>query len=421
MLDIRRIRQNPQEIEHLLAKKHVIVDLNQVNVLDQKRREILAQIEGLKAERNQNSERVAAKKKRGEDASDLIDATRAIGEQIRDLEASIEPLDGELRTFLLTVPNVPLPEVPDGSSSDDNVEMHRWGQLPEFHFEPLPHWDLGERLGIFDFERARKITGARFSVLKGLGSRLSRALIDYMLDHARDRGYLEISPPYMVNYDSMVGTGQFPKFVDDAFGVTPAGYFLIPTAEVPLTNLHRGEILAFDALPIKYTAYTASFRAEAGAAGRDTRGLIRQHQFDKVELVRIVEPDQSPAAMEEMLRDAETILEELEVPYRTVLLCGGDMGFGQAKTYDIEVWMPSYGRYVEISSVSNMTDFQARRAEIRYRPKGSKKTELVHTLNGSALAVGRTIAALVENYQTASGHVRIPAALQSYMSGVKEI
>lgn len=421
MLDIRRIRQNPQEIEHLLAKKHVIVDLNQVKVLDQKRREILAQIEGLKAERNQNSERVAAKKKRGEDASDLIEATRTIGEQIRDLEASIEPLDGELRTFLLTVPNIPLPEVPDGSSSDDNVEMHRWGQLPAFHFEPLPHWDLGERLGIFDFERARKITGARFSVLKGLGSRLSRALIDYMLDHARDRGYLEISPPYMVNYDSMVGTGQFPKFIDDAFGVTPAGYYLIPTAEVPLTNLHRGEILASDALPIKYTAYTASFRAEAGAAGRDTRGLIRQHQFDKVELVRIVEPEQSSAAMEEMLRDAETILEELEVPYRTVLLCGGDMGFGQAKTYDIEVWMPSYGRYVEISSVSNMTDFQARRAEIRYRPKGSKKTELVHTLNGSALAVGRTIAALVENYQTASGHVRIPAALQSYMSGVKEI
>jgi seryl-tRNA synthetase len=421
MLDIRRIRQDPQEIEHLLAKKHVIVDLNQVNILDQKRRDILAQIEGLKAERNQNSESVAAKKKRGEDASDLISATRLIGEQIRDLEASIEPIDGELRTFLLTVPNIPLPEVPDGSSSDDNVELHRWGQLPRFHFEPLPHWDLGERLGIFDFERARKITGARFSVLKGLGSRLSRALIDYMLDHARGRGYLEISPPYMVNYDSMVGTGQFPKFVDDAFGVTPAGYYLIPTAEVPLTNLHRGEILSADALPIKYTAYTASFRAEAGAAGRDTRGLIRQHQFDKVELVRIAESDKSAIAMEEMLRDAETILEELEMPYRTVLLCGGDMGFGQAKTYDIEVWMPSYGRYVEISSVSNMTDFQARRAEIRYRPKGSKKTELVHTLNGSALAVGRTIAALVENYQSASGHVRIPLALQSYMPGVKEI
>ncbi len=421
MLDIRRIRQNPQEIEHLLAKKHVVVDLNQVNILDQKRRDFLAEIEGLKAERNQNSERVAAKKKRGEDASDLINATRSIGEQIRDLEASIEPLDGELRTFLLTVPNTPLPEVPEGNSSDDNVELHRRGQIPEFHFEPIPHWDLGEQLGIFDFERARKITGARFSLLKGLGSRLSRALIDYMLDHARDRGYLEISPPYMVNYDSMVGTGQFPKFVDDAFGVTPSGYYLIPTAEVPLTNLHRGEILSTDALPIKYTAYTASFRAEAGAAGRDTRGLIRQHQFDKVELVRIVEPDRSATAMEEMLRDAETILEELELPYRTVLLCGGDMGFGQAKTYDIEVWMPSYGRYVEISSVSNMTDFQARRAEIRYRPKGSKRTELVHTLNGSALAVGRTIAALVENYQTASGHVSIPLALQSYMSGVNEI
>ncbi len=421
MLDIRRIRQDPEEVERLLAKKHVVVDLNQVNILDQRRRDVLGEIERFKAERNKSSELVAAKKKRGEDATEIIEKTRIVGEQIKQLEASLAPLDEELRLFLLTVPNTPLPEVPDGVSADDNVEIHRVGLVPQFHFEPLPHWDLGERLGIFDFERARKITGARFTVLKGMGAQLSRALINYMLDHARARNYLEVAPPYMVNYDSMVGTGQFPKFMDDAFGVTPHNYFLIPTAEVPLTNLHRGEILSADLLPIRYTAYTASFRAEAGAAGRDTRGLIRQHQFDKVELVRIVEPGESARAMEEMLRDAETILEELEIPYRTVLLCGADMGFGQAKTYDIEVWMPSYGRYVEISSVSNMTDFQARRAEIRYRPKGAKKTELVHTLNGSALAVGRTMAALVENYQTMSGHVRIPDVLKSYMSGVEEI
>ncbi len=417
MLDIRRIRQNPEEIETLLAKKHVAIDLGKVRQLDETRREILGQIENLKAQRNQNSEQVSAKKKRGEDASQLIAKTREVGDRIRDLEASLTPLDEELRHFLLTIPNTPLPEVPDGSTADDNLEIHREGQIPTFSYPAQPHWDLGERLGIFDFERARKISGARFTVFKGSGARLTRALANYMLDHARAAGYVEVAPPYLVNYESMVGTGQFPKFVDDAFAVDDHRYYLIPTAEVPLANLHREEILSPEELPLKYCAYTASFRAEAGAAGRDTRGVIRQHQFDKVELVRVVPPENSGQALDEMLREAESILEELRLPYRTVLLCGGDMGFGHAKTYDIEVWMPSYDRYVEISSVSNMTDFQARRSEMRYRPVGSKKTEFVHTLNGSALAIGRTIAAIVENYQDAAGHVRIPEVIKSYMPG----
>lgn len=421
MLDIRRIRQNPDEISQLLAKKGVAVDLGQVQKLDEDRRQILGQIEALKAERNQNSEQVSAKKKRGEDASDLIEKTRQVGDHIRELEASIAPLDEELRRFLLTVPNTPLPEVPNGGTAEDNVELHRVGTIPTFSFTPEPHWDLGEKLGILDFERARKITGARFTVFKGAGARLTRALANYMLDHARQRGYLEVVPPYLVNYDSMVGTGQFPKFIDDAFAVDDHRYYLIPTAEVPLTNLHREEILSLDELPLKYCAYTPSFRAEAGAAGRDTRGVIRQHQFDKVELVRIVSPETSAEAMDAMLRDAETLLEELGLAYRTVLLCGGDMGFGQAKTYDIEVWMPSYNRYVEISSVSNMTDFQARRADMRYRPAGSKKTEFVHTLNGSALAIGRTIAAIIENYQTSRGRVHIPQVLHPYMTDIEEI
>lgn len=421
MLDIRRIRQNPEEIAQLLAKKGVVLDLGQVQKLDEDRRQILGQIEALKAERNQNSEKVSTKKKRGEDATDLIELTRQVGDRIRELEASIAPLDEELRRFLLTVPNTPLPEVPNGSTAEDNLELHRVGSVPAFSYTPEPHWDLGEKLGILDFERARKITGARFTVFKGAGARLTRALANYMLDHARQRGYLEVVPPYLVNYDSMVGTGQFPKFIDDAFAVDDHRYYLIPTAEVPLTNLHREEILSWDELPLKYCAYTPSFRAEAGAAGRDTRGVIRQHQFDKVELVRIVSPETSSEAMDAMLRDAETLLEELDLAYRTVLLCGGDMGFGQAKTYDIEVWMPSYNRYVEISSVSNMTDFQARRSDMRYRPAGSKKTEFVHTLNGSALAIGRTVAAIMENFQTSTGRVRIPQVLKPYMAPLEEI
>ncbi|HBQ96418.1 MAG: serine--tRNA ligase [Firmicutes bacterium] len=414
MLDIRRIRQDPETVARLLAKKHVEVDLDVVQRLDAKKREITLHIERLKAQRNQASEEVSQRKKRGEDVTGLIAETRLVGEKIKELEASLEPIDQELQDFLYTVPNTPLPQVPEGESADDNQEMHRFGEVPRFSFPAKPHWELGEMLEIIDFERARKISGSRFSLMRGMGARLNRALINFMLDHARERGYQEVAPPYLVNEASMLGTGQFPKFAEDAFHVVPHDYYLIPTAEVPLTNLFRDEIIT-GPFPLKFTAYTASFRAEAGAAGRDTRGLIRQHQFDKVELVRFEEPQGSEAAIEEMLRDAESVLEELELPYRTVMLCGGDMGFGQALTYDIEVWMPSYGKYVEISSVSNMTDFQARRANIRYRPSGVKKTEFVHTLNGSALAVGRTIAAILENYQRPNGHVKIPDVLRSYL------
>lgn len=420
MLDIKRIRQEPDTVKALLAKKHVKVNLDTVKELDQKRRQVTLQIEQLKARRNQSSEAVSQRKKRGEDAEALIVETRQVGEEIKALETSLEPIDKELQDFLLTVPNTPLPQVPAGESAADNVEVHKFGTPPVFSFPVQAHWDIGEALGILDFERARKISGARFTVLADGGARLSRALINFMLDHARARGYQEMATPYLVNAASMFGTGQFPKFVDDVFHVVPHDYYLIPTAEVPLTNLYRDEIIAAP-LPLKFTAYTASFRAEAGAAGRDTRGLIRQHQFDKVELVRFEEPEKSEAALQQMLRDAESVLEDLGLPYHTVMLCGGDMGFGQALTYDIEVWLPSYGKYVEISSVSTMTDFQARRAGIRYRPAGSKKTELVHTLNGSALAVGRTMAALLENYQMANGHVQIPEGLRPYMGGLDQL
>jgi len=417
MLDLKRIRQEPETVRELLRKKHVEVDFTPLLDWDQKRRELLAEVEQLKAERNRVSEEVARRKKSQQDATSLIEEMRGVGEHIQRLENELGPLEEAIRDFLLGVPNTPLADVPNGDGADDNQEVHRVGDPPHFHFPVKPHWDLGESLDILDFERGRKLSGSRFTVLKGDGARLSRALINFMLDHNRARGYREIAPPYLVNRDALIGTGQLPKFADDVFRVVPHEYYLIPTAEVPLTNLHRNEILNEKDLPLKYTAYTASFRAEAGAAGRDTRGIIRQHQFDKVELVRVVRPDDSEAALAEMVRDAESLLEALELPYRTVLLCGGDMGFGQAKTYDIEVWLPSYDNYVEISSCSNMTDFQARRADIRYRPQGSKRTEFVHTLNGSALAVGRTMAALLENHQQADGSIRIPERLQPYFGG----
>ncbi|MCY0899650.1 MAG: serine--tRNA ligase [Firmicutes bacterium] len=421
MLDIRRIRQEPEELQRLLAKKGVEVDFGPLLDQDAKRRQLLTQMEQLKAERNRVSQEVARLKKEGQESQHLIEEMREVGDRIAAFESSVRQLDDDILRLLLTIPNPPLPDVPDGKTSEDNQEVRRWGAPRSFDFAPLPHWDLGEALKIIDFERARKISGARFAVLTGMGARLSRALIDFMLDHNRQRGYLEIAPPYLVNRDALIGTGQFPKFADDVFRVVPHELFLIPTAEVPLTNLHRDEILAEAALPIRYTGYTASFRAEAGAAGRDTRGIIRQHQFDKVELVQFVLPEESPDALERMVADAEHLLQLLGLPFRTVLLCGGDMGFAQAKTYDIEVWMPSYGRYVEISSCSNMGDFQARRANIRYRPSASKKTEFVHTLNGSALAVGRTIAALLENWQEPDGTVVLPEVLHPYLGGETRI
>lgn len=417
MNDIRRIRQEPEEMQRLLAKKGIEVDFGPLIALDSRRREALTEMEQLKAERNRVSEEVARIKKTGGDADALILEMRGVGERIAALEADVRTMDGELEAELLTIPNPPMADVPDGGSADDNVEVRLWGQVPAFDFDPKAHWDLGESLHVLDFERGRKLSGARFTVFAGLGAQLSRALINFMLDHNRARGYVEMAPPYLVNREALVGTGQFPKFEEDVFRVVPHEYYLIPTAEVPLTNLHRDEILPDAELPIRYTAYTASFRAEAGAAGRDTRGIIRQHQFDKVELVQFARPEESEAALEAMVSVAQDVLEQLELPYRTVLLCGGDMGFTQAKTYDIEVWMPSYARYVEISSVSLFGDFQARRANIRYRPQGSKKTEFVHTLNGSALAIGRTFAALLENYQQADGSVRIPAVLRPYLGG----
>ncbi|MCY0878110.1 MAG: serine--tRNA ligase [Firmicutes bacterium] len=421
MLDIRRIRQEPEEIQRLLRKKGVEVDFAPLLERDATRRQLLTQMEQLKAERNRVSQDVARLKKDGAAHEHLIEQMRKVGDRIAAFEASVRQLDDEIRNLLLTIPNPPWPDVPDGETSDDNVEVRRWGEPRLFDFAPQPHWDLGEALGIIDFERARRMSGARFSVFRGSGARLSRALINFMLDHNRTRGYLEIAPPYLVNRDALVGTGQFPKFTEDVFRVVPHELFLIPTAEVPLTNMHRDEILAEAALPIRYTGYTASFRAEAGAAGRDTRGIIRQHQFDKVELVQFVSPEESPQALEGMVDDAEDLLRLLGLPFRTVLLCGGDMGFSQAKTYDIEVWMPSYERYVEISSCSNMGDFQARRANIRYRPTASKKTEFVHTLNGSALAVGRTLAAILENYQMADGTVAVPEVLRPYLGGADRI
>jgi seryl-tRNA synthetase len=421
MLDIRRIRQEPEELQRLLAKKGVEVDFGPLLDQDAKRRQPLTQMEQLKAERNRVSQEVARLKKEGQESQHLIEEMREVGDRIAAFESSVRQLDDDILRLLLTIPNPPLPDVPDGKTSEDNQEVRRWGAPRSFDFAPLPHWDLGEALKIIDFERARKISGARFAVLTGMGARLSRALIAFMLDHNRQRGYVEIAPPYLVNRDALIGTGQFPKFADDVFRVVPHELFLIPTAEVPLTNLHRDEILAEAALPIRYTGYTASFRAEAGAAGRDTRGIIRQHQFDKVELVQFVVPEESPDALERMVADAEHLLQLLGLPFRTVLLCGGDMGFAQAKTYDIEVWMPSYGRYVEISSCSNMGDFQARRANIRYRPSASKKTEFVHTLNGSALAVGRTIAALLENWQEPDGTVVLPEVLHPYLGGETRI
>lgn len=417
MMDMRRIRENPAEVQALLAKKGVVVDLTRLIEQDQERRRLLTDMEQLKAERNRVSLEVAQKKKAGENADALVEEMRGVGDRISQFKAELREVDAGLQEEMMAIPNPPLKDVPDGATQEDNVEVRRWGPVPRFSFEPKPHWELGEALGILDFDRARKITGARFTVFAGVGAEMARALVNFMLDHNRRRGYTEMAPPYLVNRESLVGTGQLPKFAEDVFRVVPHEYYLIPTAEVPLTNLHRDEILNERDLPIRYTGYTASFRAEAGAAGRDTRGIIRQHQFDKVELVQFTKPEDSADALAAMVKDAEDVLEQLGLPYRTVLLCGGDMGFTQEKTFDLEVWMPSYGRYVEISSVSLFGDFQARRARIRYRREESKKTELVHTLNGSALAIGRTFAAILENFQEAQGSVAVPAVLQPYLDG----
>ncbi|NLW39612.1 MAG: serine--tRNA ligase [Tissierellia bacterium] len=422
MLDIRRIRKNPDEVVKALEKRHGDFPIQKVLELDEKRRSLLTEVEGMKSKQNSVSKDIPRLKKEGKDISNLLEEMRELSDKIKELDSKVKDIDQELRETLLYIPNTPHESVAEGESDEDNMEIRKWGEPTEFDFEPKAHWDLGTELDILDFERASKLTGARFSLFKGAGALLERALINFMLDiHTNEHGYEEVSPPFMVNRDSMIGTGQLPKFEDDMFYIPSKDYFLIPTAEVPLTNIFRDEILDEDMLPIYLTAYTPCFRQEAGSAGRDTRGLIRNHQFDKVELVKFSLPENSYDELEKLTNNAEIILQRLGLPYRVVALCSGDLGFSAAKTYDLEVWMPSYGRYVEISSCSNFEDFQARRANLRFRRKDSKKVEFVHTLNGSGLAVGRTLAALLENYQQEDGTIIVPEALRPYAKNLEKI
>jgi seryl-tRNA synthetase len=435
MLDLAFVRSNLELVEAKLRDRgqDPAELLGDFRALDQNRRERITEAEQLKAQRNKLSEEVAQLKKSGQDASAVMEQTRALKSRTEELEASATDAEARMRAILARIPNLPLPDVPVGASEKQNVEIKRWGEQPKFDFAAKPHWELGEQLGILDFERAAKLSGARFAVYWGAGARLERALISFMLDiHTREHAYTEVLPPFMVNSKSLFGTGQLPKFAEDLFrcadeqGYEPGVYrendhWLIPTAEVPVTNLYRDEILDEADLTRSLTAYTPCFRSEAGSYGKDVRGIIRQHQFQKVELVKFTRPEDSEAEHEKLTRNAETILERLGLPYRRVLLCTGDMGFSSAKTYDLEVWLPGQGLYREISSCSNFGDFQARRANIRYRPKGQNKTALVHTLNGSGLAVGRTWLAIVENYQQAGGSVKIPEALLPYMGGTTVI
>ena len=422
MLDARFIRTNPEAVRAGLAKRNTGVNLDRFLSLDARRREIIQEAEQLKNKRNTVSQEIARRKKEKKDADALIAEMQQVSEVIRKLDDEAREVDEQLNGILLTLPNIPHESVPVGKSDANNVEIRRWGSPTKFAFEPKAHWDIGEDLDILDFATAAKVTGARFTFYKGLGARLERSLFTFMMDlHSMKHGYTEVFPPYMVHRRSMIGTGQLPKFEEDAFKVAGTEYFLIPTAEVPVTNMHREQILDGALLPIKYCAYSACFRAEAGSAGRDTRGLIRQHQFNKVELVKFARPENSYAELETLTNDAEDVLKELGLPYRVVSLCSGDLGFSSAKTYDLEVWLPSYQRYVEISSCSNFEDFQARRADIKFRDGAKGKPQYVHTLNGSGVAVGRTVAAILENYQQEDGSVVIPEKLRSYMGGVERI
>ncbi|WP_213974114.1 serine--tRNA ligase [Tepidanaerobacter acetatoxydans] len=423
MLDVKFVRQNPDIVRRSLQNRRTEADLDRFLKLDEERRNLLFEVEKLKNLRNSESEEIARKKKAKEPTDELIARMKEVSQQIKEMDEKINEVENSLEEILLTIPNIPDDSVPIGESDADNVEVRRWGEPTKFDFEPKPHWDIGKDLDILDFERARKITGSRFTVYKGAGARLERALINFMLDlHTQKHNYKEILPPFIVNRDSMTGTGQLPKFEEDAFKLANNNdYFLIPTAEVPVTNLHRDEILSKDNLPIYYVAYSGCFRAEAGSAGRDTRGLIRQHQFNKVELVKFTDVQSSMQELEKLTADAEEVLKLLGLPYRVVVLSTGDLGFSSAKTYDIEVWMPSYNRYVEISSCSNFKDFQARRARIQYRPEKGAKPVYVHTLNGSGLAIGRTTAAILENYQQSDGSVIIPEVLHEYMGGLNKM
>lgn len=422
MLDIKKIREDYNGVkERVEFRGKGDFGLSEVKTLDEERRKTLAKVEAMKNQQKTVSKEIPKLKKEGEDVSDIMKEMKTLSDDIKELEKELDKTEAELKDAVLNIPNLPYKDVIFGKDDMDNQELRRVGEPSEFPFEPKAHWDIGEELDILDFERAAKIAGARFTVYKGLGARLERAVINFMLDlHTIHQEYTEILPPFMVNRSAMTGTGQLPKFEDDMFYIPQKDFFLIPTAEVPVTNLRGQEIVDASELPIYYTAFTPCFRAEAGSAGRDTRGLIRQHQFNKVELVKFVKPETSYDELEKLTADAEEVLKILKIPYRVVRLSSGDLGFSSAMTYDIEVWMPSYGRYVEISSCSNFEDFQARRANIRFRPEPKAKPEFVHTLNGSGLAVGRTVAAILENYQRADGSVEIPEALRKYM-GISEI
>jgi len=417
MLSVQFLREHEAEVREALRNRRSDAPLDRVLELDARRRAELQEVETLRAERNQITSRIAAAKDPAE-RQGLITQNKAVSARIGELEPEVRQIDAELEALLLEIPNIPDPSVPTGADADENVEVRRWGEIPTFDFEPQPHWTIGEQLGIIDFERGAKIAGSRFQALVGEGAALSRALISLMLDlHVREHGYTEVAPPYLVKPESMLGTGQLPKFGEEAYHLEADDLYLIPTAEVPVTNLHREEILDGTLLPIRYCAYSACFRREAGAAGRDTRGLIRVHQFDKVEMVKISPPESALDELEGMVADAEAVLQRLGLSYRVVLLCTGDMGFTSRKTYDLEVWMPGQARFVEISSCSTCGDFQARRANIKYRPTPGAHAEYVHTLNGSGLAVGRTMAALLETYQQGDGTVAVPPALQPHLGG----
>jgi len=422
MLDLKFIRENLEVVKNKLSQRNLEINLDYVIEIDQKRREILQEVETLRNERNTVSEVIAAAKKAKKDATAEISRMKEVAQKIKELDIKREEIEATLRDQLLRIPNIPDETVKAGKDPSDNVQVKRWGEPPQFDFDPKPHWEIGERLKILDFERGAKITGARFTLLKGAGALMERALINFMLDlHTREHTYQEVFPPILVNRTSMTGTGQLPKFEEDLFRLVDPDYFLIPTAEVPVTNIHQEEVIEGENLPLYYTAYTPCFRKEAGAYGKDTRGIIRQHQFNKVELVKFTTPETSFQELEALLNNAEEVLKRLKLHYRVVSLCTGDLGFSAAKTYDIEVWLPSQKDYKEISSCSNFTDFQARRANIRYRPEPKAKPQFVHTLNGSGLAIGRTLVAIIENYQQKDGSVVVPEVLRSYMGGMTKI
>lgn len=423
MIDIKILRNEPEKlIAALKRRKEERVDIDGLLALDKERREILYEVEQMKNKQNAVSKQIPAFKKEGKDTTSIFAEMKELSDKIKKSDDKIRELDEKIQTIMYTIPNIANETVPDGDTDEDNVEIRRFLEPTKFDFEPKAHWDLGEDLGILDAPTAAKITGTRFTVYKDAGAALERAVINFYLDtHTRQNGYTEIFPPFMVHRNSMIGTGQLPKFEEDAFKVANTDYFLVPTAEVPVTNMHRDEILDGNKLPLKYCAYTACFRAEAGSAGRDTRGLIRQHQFNKVELVKFTKPEDSYAELEKLVNDAESVLQLLKLPYRVVKICIGDLGFTAALKYDIEVWMPSYGRFVEISSCSNFEDFQARRANIKYKNSPKDKAQLVHTLNGSGVAIGRTVAAILENYQNEDGSITVPEILKPYMGGREKI